>query len=307
MESKLCKICSQVLSGRQKFLCSNCSKKKHEVVCVECNKSCFFIPSYIIRIDVKNHKCMQCSFKGEGNPNFGKKWKEEGRIKQSLLMKSRVDDVYRKNCSKGMKGKKVSDETKIKRKDTMLKKYGKLAIFKPTSQETKKKIGEKSKLKFTEEYKKRVRKVFEERGLWIPIPKKNQYLVYRDLSNWKYQVLTEHTVGIEKLKFGKLYNRNNRKKDALVRDHLYGRINGYENGVFPELIRHPANCQIITHSENIIKSKINNDSVISLEELLEKIKNWKLFYEEQEICLIFVKKYEEGLRFDINNYLNNIL
>ena len=87
---------------------------------------------------------------------------------------------------------------------------------------------------------------------------------------------------------------------------MFGRKNGFLSGVFPELLRHPANCQIISHSDNIKKSKKKNDSVITLNELLEKIKNWNIFYEEQEICLIFVKKYEEGFRFNKKDYIDKI-
>lgn len=307
MKGNLCKICNRnETSAKHRKICGVCSKKKHEVVCVECNKICFFTPNYFSEIDKKNHKCRQCNLRGDGNPNFGNRWSEEKRKERSILVKSKVNDEFRKNCSKGMKGRKVSDETKLKRRETMLKTYGRLANIPSPSLETRKKIGEKSKLKFTKEYLYKVRKVNEERGIWIPLDKKDEYKFYRDLSNWRHQVLNENTIGVEKLKYGKLYDKNNRDKNALVRDHLYGRKNGFINGVFPELIRHPANCQIITHSENIKKSKKNNDSIISLEELLQKIKNFQLFYEEQEICLTFVKKYEDGLRFDKNNYIDKI-
>jgi hypothetical protein len=262
--------------------------------------------NYYIKLDLLNHKCKQCKLQGTGNPNFGNRWSEEKRKEFSILIKSMVNDEYRENCAKGMKGKKVSDESKLKRRNSMLEKYGKLANIPSPSHETRKKIGEKSKLKFTEKYLNRVRKVNEDRGIWVPIEKKDDYIFYRELSNWKYQVLTENTIGIEKLKFNKLYDKKNRNKDSLVRDHMYGRKNGFLNGVFPELLRHPANCQIISHSDNIKKSKKKNDCVITLNELLEKIKNWNIFYEEQEICITFVKKYEEGIRFDKKNYINKI-
>ena len=53
-------------------------------------------------------------------------------------------------------------------------------------------------------------------------------------------------------------------KTCDVRDHIFGRKNGFVLGVFPEIIRHPANCQIITHSDNIKKSLKNGDSDIKL-------------------------------------------
>jgi len=238
-----------------------------------------------------------------GNPNYGNRWTETKKIEQSKLMKSKVDEDFRRNCSKGMKGKKVSEETKKLKNETMIKKYGKLSFSSGHTESTKKKIGLKSKEKFTENYYKKIRKINEDRGLWIPKNKKNDYIFYRELSNWKNLIINENIIGYEKLKIYKMYDKNNRNKNSLVRDHMFGRKNGFNLGVFPELIRHPANCQIISHSENIKKSKKDDDSVISLDELFDKIKNWSFFYEEQEKCLIFVEKYENGIRYSKENYI----
>jgi hypothetical protein len=276
------------------------------VKCTECYKTYYVTANYYTKLELSNHRCKQCKLKGLGNPNFEKNWGKEKKEKHSILIKSKVDDDYRKKCSKGMKGKKVSNETKEKKRNTMLEKYGKLSNIHPMTLQTKKLIGEKSKLKFNEEYLKRIRKINEEKGIWIPFEKKDEYKIYRDLSNWKSQVLNENTFGIEKLKNGGLYNKKNRNKNSFVRDHMYGRKNGYMNGVFPEIIRHPANCQIISHSDNIKKSKKNNDSIISLNELFEKIKNWENYYEEQKVCLTFVKNYELGMRFDLKDYVTKI-
>jgi hypothetical protein len=307
MKYNLCNLCKiNTTSNKSRKICGDCYQKKHIIVCVECNKSYEVTANYYLKLDLLTHKCKQCKLKGSGNPNFNNKWSDEKKKNASTLVKSLVNDEYRKKCSEGMKGKKVSEETKLKRKTTMLSKYGKLFNCSPPSQETKKKIGEKSKLKFNEEYLKKVRKINEDRGVWIPLEKKDEYKFYKRLSDWRYQVLNENTVGIDKLKLGELYDKKNRNKDSLVRDHMYGRINGFLNGVFPEIIRHPANCQIISHIDNIKKSKNKNDSIITLNYLLERIKKWNINYEEQEICLIFVKKYEEGFRFNKEEYINKI-
>lgn len=39
----------------------------------------------------------------------------------------------------------------------------------------------------------------------------------------------------------------------------------------PEIMKHPANCQLLLHSNNIKK---NSKSNISLNDLIEKIKHW---------------------------------
>ena len=144
-----------------------------------------------------------------------------------------------------MKGKKVSEESKFKRKKTNELKILNGYIKPEMSEITKQKIGYKSSLKFTDEYKQKMRSINEERGVWIPLNKKNDYRFYRDISNWVGQVISENTIGVDNLKTGKLYDKNNKDKNSYVRDHIFGRKNGFILGVFPEIIRHPANCQII--------------------------------------------------------------
>jgi hypothetical protein len=59
--------------------------------------------------------------------------------------------------------------------------------------------------------------------------------------------------------------------NGVSKDHMYSVRDGFINKVDPEIIKHPANCRLILHKENNIK-KFN--SIISLEELEERIKNW---------------------------------
>ena len=301
-----CKICEkELLSKKSKKLCGECYNKKCEIKCVSCGKEYSVTPHYFLKLEMKNHKCKQCKLKGEGNPNYGKKWSNELKEKVSKIIKSKVDDNYRLNCGKGMKGKNVSNETKMKRKETLIKKYGKLNIFTGHTKQSIEIISTKSKNKFTPEYLKKVRKTNEERGYWIPLDVKNDYHFYRDLSNWKYQVLNENTIGIELLKTEKLYNKNNRNKNSLVRDHMYGRKTGFVNKVFPEILRHPANCRLITHGNNIKKGKTVNDCVISLDELFEKILVWG-HYEEQDLCVLLIEKYKLGERYCKEKYIETL-
>lgn len=301
-----CQICYDELIGKKsKKICGECYNKKWSVKCVECGKEYEVTAHYYIKLDRLTHKCKQCKLKGKGNPNYGNKWSEELKIEQSFIIKSKVDETYRMKCSKGMKGKKVSDETKEKRKDSMLKKYGRYSNMTGHTKETIETISTKSRNKFTVEYLEKVRKVNEQRGVWVPLEKKDDYHFYRGLSNWNGQILNENTHGIELLKYGEFYNKNNRKKDSLIRDHMYGRISGFENGVFPEIIKHPANCQIITHSNNIKKSKSNNDCVISLDDLFERIKLWPN-YIYQDACLSLIEKYKNGERYKKEDYINKI-
>ena len=59
--------------------------------------------------------------------------------------------------------------------------------------------------------------------------------------------------------------------NGISKDHIYSVKNGFINKINPEIINHPANCNLMIHSDNNKKkSKCN----ITLGDLLEKIKNW---------------------------------
>lgn len=54
-------------------------------------------------------------------------------------------------------------------------------------------------------------------------------------------------------------------------DHMYSIDEGLKNNVNPQIVSHPANCKLMLQIEN---DKKNSVSSITLEELIEKIKNW---------------------------------
>jgi hypothetical protein len=58
---------------------------------------------------------------------------------------------------------------------------------------------------------------------------------------------------------------------GVSKDHMYSVREGFINGVDPEIIKHPAKCKLLLHSEN---NKKNYNCSITLDELKEKIKNW---------------------------------
>ena len=66
-----------------------------------------------------------------------------------------------------------------------------------------------------------------------------------------------------------------RIKDMYVRDHMFSVADGFKLGVDPKIMRHPANCQLITIAE---KRKKGDKSCITLDELLERIRLWDIKY-----------------------------
>jgi len=240
---------------------------------------------------------------GELNPSFGKKWSDEKKQKQSDLIKTKVDLEYREQCSKGMKNKSISEETKNKRKQTIKYNTENGKIRKPISEFGRCNIGKASSMKFTDEYKTKFRKTMEDAGHWISIDKKDDWEFYRDISNWRSQPINNTTIGLEKLKEFNFFDSSSDSKNCIVRDHRFSRKQGFNDKVFPEIIRHPVNCQLISFSENIKKSKSGNGCSIRLEQLFEEIINYKEPYIEQLLCIKLINDYMKGERFVKQNYI----
>ena len=65
-------------------------------------------------------------------------------------------------------------------------------------------------------------------------------------------------------------NKNN-NLDGVSRDHILSIRDGFEMKIDPEIISHPANCQLLKHTDNISK---NRKSDVTIEELMSKIERW---------------------------------
>ena len=72
---------------------------------------------------------------------------------------------------------------------------------------------------------------------------------------------------IEKYGWYKAKNRGN-NLNGVSRDHIYSRDKGFENLIDPYIISHPANCQLLIHTDNESK---NCKCDMSIEELVEFI------------------------------------
>lgn len=77
------------------------------------------------------------------------------------------------------------------------------------------------------------------------------------------------------LKLGFFNQKTNTK--GFVRDHKFSRKSGFNDLIFPEILRHPCNCSLIIHGDNVRKhhsKSIQSDS-IQLSELFDNIYNYK--------------------------------
>jgi hypothetical protein len=67
---------------------------------------------------------------------------------------------------------------------------------------------------------------------------------------------------------------------GVSRDHMLSVREGFEMKIDPKIISHPANCKLMIHTDNISKNK---NSIISLEELLERIRIFEEKYKNEKI------------------------
>lgn len=230
---------------------------------------------------------------GENNPNYGgKSWTEEKRKEQSLIIKSKVDDEYRKKAGSANRGKKFSKE----RIESMHGHRTKESYSRPMPKEVKKKVGIASSAKFTDEYKEKQRKKMINNGHWIPDELKSDYQIYFKYADWIKPMW--ELADKEMLKEHGVYNSYNNRK-GLVRDHCFSRLEGFELGIFPEILRHPTNCQIITHGNNSSKRRKCSKT---LEELFRDIEEYACAWDEQVLVLDLITRWKRGERFSAQTY-----
>lgn len=242
-------------------------------------------------------KCMGVMRSGENNSNYGKQWTAEQKLAASILKKEQFDNnpEYRYKVGASNRGVKFSeDRIKAIHKNRTPESYKHYP-----SAEVRKIIGQKSKEKWTIEYKEKHRKNMEELGRWIPLADKSPYDVYYKEANWQGSMIEyfDSTAKEKLVEFG-IFGKKNSK--GWVRDHIVSRMLGYEFKLPIHILRHPANLQFISHSENISKGFADRRLTLSEKEciinaLLERIKNYQANWIEQEVCLTFIKNKNENL------------
>lgn len=291
-------------------------------ICEICGKELYKSKSQISTDPNKHHYCcnahralgLKIQLKGENNPNYGHRWNEAQRKHQSEVVTENFKNnpELRYRCGATNRGKTKNTCEHLKRLSNTRKAAiasGKINVSHPVSDKRKQEIGIMQKEFMNRpETKEYFRKMWEERGRWIPLSKKSSEKIYYEYANWiapMFNICSESELSLIK-KLGIFNQKTNTK--GVVRDHMYSRRSGFLNQVFPEILRHPCNCQIITHAENVSKAQKakqyqDNDSQ-TLEELFEKIEHYDKPWIEQEICLDKIKRYRAGERWQ-NPYKNS--
>jgi len=79
-----------------------------------------------------------------------------------------------------------------------------------------------------------------------------------------------NTTDLKKLGWYSPSNKGN-NLNGVSKDHMYSVKEGFINKIDPEIIKHPANCQLLKYSENSVKK---TSCSITIDELISRIKEW---------------------------------
>lgn len=230
-------------------------------------------------------------FSGGNNPNFGNRWNEEQKTAASELKIQQYNDNsdYRYKVGVSNRGIKFSEDLIKKmhenRSADSYKHY--------PSDKVKKIIGQKSKEKWTPEYKEQHRRTMEDLGHWIPKSQIHPYRLYYKEANWIDRMVDYFdNLALTNLKQFGIFSKKNSK--GFVRDHIVPRKIGFEFNLPPYILRHPANLQFISHAENIQKGFLDRrltteEKECKIELLLNKILTFEKSWREQDICIEYIK------------------
>lgn len=277
--------------------------KKKEWVCCICNNIFYKYESQMRNLEYPccGKKCSNAHRSlhhcGENNNNYGKHWDDTKKEKQSKTIKTILDnDDIRYKCGNANRGKTFNDDVRynmsVAQRGENNPMYGK-----HHSSMSKLKISEASASKFTDEYKASHKQTMIDMGFWVDDCDRSDVDVYNALSNWVDSMFNDKNIlGYPLINEYGVFNIYLNTK-GVVRDHRVSRFDGFNNKLFPEILRHPCNCQIILHRDNVSK---RSKSSISIDMLFNNIIEYHGDWFEHDLCLELIRKYKIGERWERN-------
>lgn len=256
--------------GKQKYTCPICS-------------SIFERYASTVKVEAPfcSRSCSAKSLVGAKNPNFGNKWSECQRLNFS---KTKIEDFknnpeLRYSAGSANRGKTFSPERIASMHSNRMPE----SYARPVSVARKQLISIQSSENWKDlEFRKRVvdkgRKTKEQKGLITPQHLMPIWKIYWNAANWK-----------SKFNYGTI-------EHGFCRDHIVGRRQGFENGIFPEILKHPENCQFLTISENSKKAR-KAANPIEIENLFNRIKNYNGNYPDHHHVIVLLNRYINGERW----------
>jgi len=111
---------------------------------------------------------------------------------------------------------------------------------------------------------------------WIEYTEKTKqpFILYRQRCNFDFNIKDYpnkfELMLVEQYGWYSPSNKGN-NLNGVSKDHMVSVRTGFELGIDPEIIKHPANCKLMLHRQNQSKREKNS---ITINELLERIKHW---------------------------------
>jgi hypothetical protein len=291
-------------TGKIILQCSICSKDYErfpsQASSKFCSNKCKGIFQSGLKVSDETRRKISEKTQGKNNGNYGKKWNEHQKKSLSEKVKSAYENNpdYRYAVGKANRGKKF-DEDKIER---MHSKRLSESYSHPHTEETKAKLGAQSKERFNDtKYKENIiKKSLETKERLGQITKrenKSDWQYYWIEADWikNQQIWHLDENGQEILQEFGIFN-SSKNRNGVVRDHIVSRKFGFLHKIFPEILRHPANFQILTMRDNSKKTHIQNEES-EIEKLFMNIIDFKHEWVEQDLCVSLIEKYKIGERW----------
>ena len=100
------------------------------------------------------------------------------------------------------------------------------------------------------------------------------YKFYKPLCNFDFNIMDySNKFDLSLVEQHGWYSPINKRNNlnGVSKDHMYSVRDGFINNIEPEIIKHPANCKLLLHNDN---NRKNYNSSITIDDLIERIKNW---------------------------------
>lgn len=170
---------------------------------------------------------------------------------------------------------------------------------------TKELIGKQSSIRlqdpiYAKNIRDKSRETNELTGFWLPRQFISEYKLYYRESNWIDNMVSYFDeLDFKNLReFGMFKPKEN--NGGWCRDHILTRRIGFELQIPVVLMRHPANMNFISHSENSKKARsdaklFHDDKQVLLKKLIQSIIEFDKEWKEHSKCIQIIKERYESL------------
>lgn len=248
--------------------------KRYEEISVELNTSIRSVTNRAFRLDLRlvfhtEFKCKQCGKLFIGYINSDSKFCSKSCSASFNNLGKIKSEETKKKIALANKGKKHSEESIDKRSGKNNVNYIDGRSLKNNTNK-KDKVNNKRKCKYCCNYniEKKHKAICDDCRV-------DYYEVYRPSCEFKFDIKKcKDKFDFRLVEQHGWYSPSNKGNNlnGVSRDHMYCVRDGFINKIDPEIIRHPANCNLMKHTDNNLK---NYTSSITLDELLKRIEEWK--------------------------------